>query len=160
MVRPAAYLTDEAWSRIHKVLDCSGDEEQDVPAEARPYVPSKRLVTVYEEIDWPVGPCVYFIGTPEGPVKIGFTTNVNKRLPTIQVSSPVRLKVLAILPGSRVNEGGLHVRFARQRLHGEWFSMTDEMLALIGDLRAACSNEQVSHRYFVKNNGNILCNIK
>lgn len=66
---------------------------------------------------------VYFIqGVDGGPIKIGRTRNLKERLRSIQMSSPVRLRVLAAYRNPDEDaETKLHQRFRVHRLHGEWF---------------------------------------
>ena len=65
---------------------------------------------------------VYCIGEkPGGPVKVGFTTQLARRLADIQTGSPVPLVVLGSFAGTRGSEADLHEQFADLALHGEWF---------------------------------------
>lgn len=67
-------------------------------------------------------PFVYVIGSAgTGRVKIGFSTDVMRRLRDLQASSPVLLRVLWFGNGSREIEERLHLRFHTYRTHGEWF---------------------------------------
>lgn len=70
---------------------------------------------------------VYFIGTEEGPVKIGRSTCVQHRLANMQTGSPVELKILAVVSGGRSLEREYHSYFAADRLHGEWFRQSEAM---------------------------------
>lgn len=54
-------------------------------------------------------------------VKIGYAKDIAKRLRQLQTGSPAKLKLIAVIPGDRDVERGLHDRFADHRLHGEWF---------------------------------------
>lgn len=78
---------------------------------------------------------LYFIqGVSGGPIKIGVSYDVEARLAQFQMTSPVRLHVLGIVP--RVlhgRESTVHQQFAAARLHGEWFSPTPELLAYIDE---------------------------
>jgi hypothetical protein len=66
---------------------------------------------------------VYMIGTPgSNTVKIGRTTNLQKRFGEIQRMSPVPLAVLWQHPGGHELETRLHRHFADLRSHGEWFT--------------------------------------
>lgn len=71
---------------------------------------------------------IYFIG-PAKPrtVKIGFATDINRRLPNLQIGSAAKLSVLAMFPGSRRIERYLHWAFADAAMTGEWFRRTDEI---------------------------------
>ena len=80
---------------------------------------------------------VYFIqaGGPDGPIKIGISYEVARRLYSLQRSNPLPLKLLATVPGGARLERELHERFAAQRLHGEWFRCSDELFGLALQLR-------------------------
>lgn len=64
--------------------------------------------------------CVYFIGTRLF-VKIGYTTNVWRRLSDLDAMSPFRLRVLLLARGDFYEEREFHTRFAKQSIRGEWF---------------------------------------
>jgi hypothetical protein len=79
---------------------------------------------------------VYFIRGAGGAIKIGFTQQPLKgRLKCIQNGSPVRLEVLAVRPASQECERAYHRRYARHRLHGEWFKPHPDILAEIDRLQ-------------------------
>jgi hypothetical protein len=78
----------------------------------------------------------YFIGGDEGPVKIGYSIDVPKRLRTLQLSSPVTLKVLAETSGGVIREAAYHGQFSEIRLWGEWFERAPELEAEIARLNA------------------------
>lgn len=80
-------------------------------------------------------PCVYFIRAGAGPIKIGFTTDIKRRLPGLQTSTPKRLRVLAVMPGRIGLERAMHQRFQEHRIAGEWFRPAPELLAFIKGLR-------------------------
>ena len=86
------------------------------------------------EADTPVK--CYFIGGSEGPVKIGMSIDPNKRLQTLQLSSPVRLSILALTSGGAERESAYHYQFADFRLHGEWFERCLEIEEEIARLNA------------------------
>lgn len=85
---------------------------------------------------------VYFVER-DGFIKIGFTTQLRKRLsalgkggqmPEGMTVGPVKL--LATLPGDDDNEGYLHRRFRAHRIDGtEWFYPAPELLAFIRRLK-------------------------
>jgi hypothetical protein len=68
---------------------------------------------------------IYVIGG-EGlaPVKVGVTTNLARRLVTLQTSAPARLSVLWTTPGDSALERELHTHLAAYRTSGEWFDLT------------------------------------
>lgn len=57
----------------------------------------------------------------DGPVKIGWTKAVGRRLGELQAASPVELELRGVLDAPPELEAALHRAFARLRLHGEWF---------------------------------------
>jgi len=81
---------------------------------------------------------VYFVqGEKGGPIKIGTSKDVNKRLHALHTGFPVKLKLLAVLPGNERVECGLHQRFKEFRLSGEWFRPVKELLEYIKTLQTA-----------------------
>lgn len=75
---------------------------------------------------------VYFIqqGT-DGPVKIGATRNIEKRIKTLQTGSHIPLTVLGVVPGGFELESDLHQELMDYQLEGEWFSPTPEVMAVV-----------------------------
>jgi hypothetical protein len=72
---------------------------------------------------------VYFIRQGlTGPVKIGVAGDVVKRLRQLQTNQPITLHILRVLDGDRSLEAALHEKFSLQRLSGEWFNFSDDML--------------------------------
>lgn len=76
---------------------------------------------------------VYFVQQGnDGPIKIGVSGNVDKRIRSLSTSSPLPLRLLAVLPGGRGEEQELHKRLAAHRLGGEWFAPVPAVLAVAG----------------------------
>ncbi|TPJ70445.1 MULTISPECIES: GIY-YIG nuclease family protein [unclassified Mesorhizobium] len=65
---------------------------------------------------------VYFLAMGD-KVKIGFSTNVGKRLKAIQTACPLPAEIVKIIPGSEQTERYFHAHFAANRINGEWFAM-------------------------------------
>jgi hypothetical protein len=80
---------------------------------------------------------VYFIGGEDGPIKIGFTTELPSRLRSLQNSSPVPIRLLAAVHGDRALEAEYHRRFAAHRLHGEWFERASVIIDELVEIRWA-----------------------
>jgi hypothetical protein len=60
---------------------------------------------------------IYFIQSGEdGPIKIGFSNQPDRRLPELQTGNP-----RALIPGDTSVERQLHTRFEPARIRGEWF---------------------------------------
>lgn len=67
---------------------------------------------------------IYFIqetGLLRNRVKIGFTDNIKDRLAGLRGASPSALNLILTLPGDTKTELVYHERFAKYRLHREWF---------------------------------------
>lgn len=79
---------------------------------------------------------IYFIEA-EGQrrVKIGYTSSIERRIPTLKTSSPFKLKLLFSLGGTRKDEQELHKRFTHLRTNGEWFRLDSEILWHIETLK-------------------------
>lgn len=76
---------------------------------------------------------VYFIGGDFDRVKIGFTADATPeaRLMSLQVGSPVPLRVLAFAPGDEALEKALHKAFKHVRVQGEWFVASAALVELV-----------------------------
>ena len=71
---------------------------------------------------------VYFIQSIfGGPIKIGCTINIDKRLCDLQAGSPIKLVLLGTICGSYEEESKLHKRFGKHRIHGEWFNLSEDL---------------------------------
>jgi len=81
---------------------------------------------------------VYAIGPANGPVKIGFTNDVKKRLKAIQTGNPQKVEIFYseqfdskkdMMEAERI----LHKTLSHKRLKGEWFDISpkDAKLELI-----------------------------
>lgn len=110
-----------------------------VPKDVSPFhesAPSVNKVTPAPEPARKNECLVYFIQSGvDGPIKIGITNNITARFKALQTGSPVGLRLLTTLPGSSVLESTLHQRFSHLRLHGEWFSSTDELLGFVNSIQ-------------------------
>lgn len=75
---------------------------------------------------------VYFIQSGDS-VKIGVTSDVAKRVASLQTGSPRQLVVLNIIPGGEKTEAMLHAALAAHRQKGEWFKLCDEVSKCVAD---------------------------
>ena len=76
---------------------------------------------------------IYFVRQGQnGPVKIGWSTDVRKRLVHIQTYNPEKLQCLGVMEGSARDEHALHRRFRDHHIHGEWFRPAPELMEFIG----------------------------
>lgn len=80
---------------------------------------------------------VYFILAPEvNRIKIGYTTNLEKRLDYLQTHSPCTLKLLHYIEyASIMVERKLHKRFAELHHHGEWFEFRGSLKTFVANLQ-------------------------
>jgi hypothetical protein len=81
------------------------------------------------------GARVYFIGTADRRVKIGWSYNPQARLQSLQVASPLQLRLLRTIRGGPRQEQMLHEFYADERLHGEWFTASDRMVRFIARIK-------------------------
>ena len=77
---------------------------------------------------------IYFILSGDTAVKIGYTTNLDLRLSTLQSSNPEELKTYRVVNGSMLKERRLHRIFKHQHIRGEWFRWCDEIREAIDKL--------------------------
>lgn len=72
---------------------------------------------------------VYFIQAGEaGPVKIGTADDPTTRLRELQCGNHAVLTIIRTTEGGRSHEAGAHKAFAKQRIRGEWFHFSPDML--------------------------------
>lgn len=77
---------------------------------------------------------VYFIqaGGPAGPIKIGVALDVTNRIRTLQVANHLELRLLAVIQGAKHGaEQQLHARFSADRIRGEWFRASEDLIDYI-----------------------------
>lgn len=79
---------------------------------------------------------VYFIGPIDGPIKIGRTADLPRRLKTLSLANAAPLHVWAAVDRAPSVELEYHRRFSAHRLHGEWFARHPDILAEITALNA------------------------
>lgn len=80
----------------------------------------------------PVMGWVYFVEAgPKGPIKIGWSQEVDRRIEILQVANAQTLKLLGKIPGTMQDEQALHKRFAHLRIQGEWFKNASEIESFV-----------------------------
>ena len=73
---------------------------------------------------------IYFAQSMNGgPIKIGFSDDVDKRMSSLRSSNPEPLILLGVMEGDRVEEKKVHRLFKRKR--GEWFYDSPELREFI-----------------------------
>lgn len=74
---------------------------------------------------------IYFIGPDDGPIKIGWASNIVTRVRDLRLANAFPLRIWASVGGPPSLEREYHKRFAAHRLHGEWFERHPDILAEI-----------------------------
>lgn len=97
---------------------------------------------------------VYFIYCA-GFVKIGITTNLEKRMATLQIGAPWQARVVGMMVGGRTTESFLHFVFSEHSVGGEWFRLSDEIrqaLAIIAvpELSGHLEVEETEYREWIR----------
>jgi hypothetical protein len=78
---------------------------------------------------------IYFVqAVGGGPIKIGRTSQLDRRLAAFATANHAPMVLLATEPGAWEREQVLHRKFRADRLKGEWFSPSTSLLAYIGEL--------------------------
>jgi len=67
---------------------------------------------------------VYFIGGVDGPMKVGFSVDPDRRLRALQTANPKTLRVWGAIAGPPELESHIHERLSATRTRGEWFERT------------------------------------
>jgi hypothetical protein len=80
-------------------------------------------------------------GNTSGLVKIGFAADVDQRIAAMLTAAPEGIDVIYALEGDRNLERTLHQHFAAKRAKREWFSLTDEELQSIPQIKANIEKE-------------------
>lgn len=81
---------------------------------------------------------IYFVQSEVGgPIKIGRTDDMAQRMSNLSVGRPDKLKALAAVPWTLLDERQVHQKFSHLREKGEWFSATEELLAFVANVAAA-----------------------
>jgi hypothetical protein len=79
-----------------------------------------------------VGPVLYALRLNDGVIKIGFTTNLARRIDEFDEQP----EVLAIKAGTRDDETALHLSLASHVHHGhEWYNPTPVVMAVVNHWR-------------------------
>lgn len=64
--------------------------------------------------------------------KIGFAaTSPRDQLSQMQVGCPLKMTLIGVAEGTRADEDAWHETFKAQRVHGEWFILSDTDIARV-----------------------------
>jgi hypothetical protein len=88
---------------------------------------------------------VYFVKPigMDGPIKIGFTSLIRERIAALNAWSPLELELVAVIDGARELEQRFHAKFAASRQHGEWFTWSPELAAVVANVQAGAFDTDV-----------------
>lgn len=87
---------------------------------------------------------IYFIeAVGMGLVKIGYTIDPAKRFMSMLTMSPAPLSLLGSITGGPEKEAEIHGKLAPHRLHGEWFKMVPEVMAIV-----ATAEHRYGHEFY------------
>lgn len=104
--------------------------------EARVVTPGKRTINLSKEGAGTPAYVYFILNQDSKAVKIGFAKDVQKRLATLQTSSPGHLELLGSIktesPRTAMSmEESLHRKFADLHINGEWFRVDAVLLEYI-----------------------------
>lgn len=86
---------------------------------------------------------IYFVQAGEnGPIKIGRADDVYARLDNLQTGNAEELRLLVHVDGDRALEGTLHTHFDKDRIRGEWFRPSPELLQFIAKLNESTTGTE------------------
>ena len=128
------FKTPLALSRFHAGLDLKAELPWRgtgwTPSELKAARAAQGEATIHD-LGFANATDLYFIGADEGPIKIGVSGHVGKRLQNFQTSYPHKLHILAVIRQGGMREGEFHKKFAEHRMQGEWFARHPALLAEI-----------------------------
>lgn len=130
-------------------MECYWEALETLPAEApvtvtantenrwsRPIVTPRAAMTQARKAQ-KTGGAIYFVqAEATSDVKIGFSTNIQKRIKALVTGSSSGLVLLGAMPGTVFDEKALHKRFSQHRLQGEWFRNHPEVMGYINEIVA------------------------
>ena len=79
----------------------------------------------------------------QGNIKIGISQNPNDRIKQLQTGSSTPLRTLLVKEGTQKDEEGLHKKFKKFQLKGEWFEPSEEILVYIEQEKEKKKNEKI-----------------
>jgi hypothetical protein len=72
---------------------------------------------------------VYVVEGEGGRLKIGWTADLERRIPLLERSLGYDVYVWGIAPGTRADEAWLHERWSHRAVGHEWFEWDDDLVA-------------------------------
>lgn len=80
--------------------------------------------------DAPTNQFIYFVYSA-GRIKIGFTRGTHTRNKQLTSTGPFPAVIILLICGTIGDERGLHAIFGEDRLHGEWFALSEAIRAYL-----------------------------
>ena len=81
---------------------------------------------------------VYFaLDEAAGLIKVGVSNDVTRRIAQLEKEGRRSLRLLGAVAGNRRAEMDTHKLLERERVTGEWFSATDDVLAQVASILAS-----------------------
>ena len=78
---------------------------------------------------------IYFIQVRgDGPVKIGYALNPEKRFQEVQTCNHDKLTLLHVVPGAYSLETKIHNHLKKYNIHGEWFRSDPKVMEYIQNI--------------------------
>lgn len=119
------------------------EEEQKAAEMQKQSAVEKRKETIFKN-EYPG--FVYFIqGKSGGPIKIGYTTDLESRLKTLQTGFPDTLTILCSVHGKTNDETLYHQKFEKLWVRGEWYRPEEPLLSYIRSIQAHNKPVYVKH---------------
>ncbi len=86
----------------------------------------------------PAKTVIYFVRREDGtgPVKIGCTSDLSRRLEVLSSRRQEALTLLASAPATFGDEKRVHQMLASDQVYGEWFTLSDTVAAVIAEVSA------------------------
>lgn len=75
----------------------------------------------------------------DGAIKIGWTSDVVRRLSELRKDSRSAVELVACFPGDKPDELRLHTRFATDRIEREWYRASESLLAFVNGLKTVAA---------------------
>lgn len=71
-------------------------------------------------------------------IKIGLATDVKRRVAQLQTACSGELRLIGAIRGTREDEAALHASLARERMRGEWFRASHDVVTLLEWILSRC----------------------
>ncbi len=132
-----AHGTVKRW--LHEGMPCSrkGHQTWIVPSFATAWVEARYGKTVAFDRR----AVIYFAVRDDGAVKIGWSSDIVRRVTELRRDTRSDVQLLACYPGAKPDELALHARFATDRIEdgGEWFRRSEAIDDFLRNLARAAA---------------------